>query len=257
MTIDLNCDAGEGFGRWELGEDLALFSSVTSANIACGYHAGDPALIARTVRQAKDAGVTIGAHISYPDLLGFGRRFLDMSYDDLRAMVIYQIGALRALAASEKALVRYVKPHGALYHAAARRPEVATAVRDGISASGGDLAVMCEPGSVLLSEAADAGLTTITEGFADRGYNDDGTLVARSEPGALIVDAELVAQRVRQIAVEKTVTTISGRSIPLAVDSVCIHGDSLGAADLARSIRSALERAGVRAANPLPALRPA
>jgi UPF0271 protein len=229
-AIDLNCDLGEGFGRWSLGDDEALLDVVTSANVACGFHAGDPASLALVCARAVERGVSIGAQVGYRDLAGFGRRFMDIGYADLRADVIYQIGALQGLSRAGGGRVGYVKPHGALYHATTTHEQQAAAVVDAVRAVDPALAVLGWPGSLLLEAAASSGLRCVTEGFADRRYADDGTLVDRGRPDALLADPEEV--------------TAQALSLVGAVDSVCLHGDTEGAAGLARAVRVALEAAG-------------
>ncbi|GAA4351726.1 LamB/YcsF family protein [Angustibacter luteus] len=229
-AIDLNCDLGEGFGRWALGDDEALLDVVTSANVACGFHAGDPTTLARVCAGAVERGVSIGAQVGYRDLPGFGRRFIDIGYDDLRADVIYQIGALQGLSRAGGGRVDYVKPHGALYHATTTHERQAAAVVDAVRAVDPDLAVLGWPGSLLLQAAASAGLRCVTEGFADRRYGDDGRLVDRSRPDALLTDpAEVTAQALSLVG---------------SVDSLCLHGDTDGAAALVLAVRAALTGAG-------------
>lgn len=230
-TVDLNADVGESFGRWRLGEDEALLPHLTSANVACGFHAGDPLTLRRTCALAVRHGVVIGAQVGYRDLAGFGRRFIDVPAEELAADVLYQLGALDAIARAAGGAVAYVKPHGALYHAVTEGEGQARAVVEAILAFGG-LPVLGLPGSSLLAVAADAGLTAVTEGFADRAYRADGSLVPRSEPGAVLTDAdEVAAQAVR----------LAGEGV---VRSLCVHGDSPGASGLAAAVRSALAEAG-------------
>ena len=244
-TIDLNSDLGEGFGRWSLGDDAAMLGIVTSANIACGFHAGDPLVIRETVIGARDAGVAIGAHVGYRDLAGFGRRNMDVSSAELIADVIYQIGALQGIARAAGTTVTYVKPHGALYntivHDARQAQDVVTAIRE-IDPT---LAVLGLPGSEVLRAADAAGLRSVTEAFADRAYTPEGTLVSRREPGSVLHEAELVAARMVQLATEGTLTAIDGSSIRVSAESICVHGDSPGATEMARHVRSALTAAGI------------
>lgn len=243
--IDLNSDLGEGFGRWTLGDDAEMLGIVTSANIACGFHAGDPLVIRETVIGARDAGVAIGAHVGYRDLAGFGRRNMDVSSTELVADVIYQIGALQGIARAAGTTVTYVKPHGALYntivHDARQAHDVVTAVRE-IDPS---LALLGLPGSEVLRAADAAGLRCVTEAFADRAYTPGGTLVSRREPGSVLHDAEQVAQRMVQLATEGTLTAIDGSTIQVTADSICVHGDSPGATEMARQVRVALGAAGI------------
>jgi UPF0271 protein len=244
-TIDLNSDVGESFGRWSLGDDLAIFGSVSSANVACGFHAGDPSVIRRTCRDAVAAGVVIGAHVGYRDLAGFGRRFLDISPTELANDVVYQIGALQALAAAEGARVRYVKPHGGLYNAIVTHSAQAQAVVDAVASVDPNLPILGLPGSEILRLADKAGLRGVSEAFADRAYNPDGTLVPRSLPGAVLEDPELVAEHVLWMATESAVRTIDGSILKIRAESICVHGDSPGAAAMATAVKSALGDAGV------------
>ncbi|HAG59920.1 MAG TPA: LamB/YcsF family protein [Arthrobacter bacterium] len=244
-TIDLNSDVGESFGRWSLGDDLAIFGSVSSANVACGFHAGDPSVIRRTCRDAVAAGVVIGAHVGYRDLAGFGRRFLDISPTELANDVVYQIGALQALAAAEGARVRYVKPHGGLYNAIVTHSAQAQAVVDAVASVDPNLPILGLPGSEILRLADKAGLRGVSEAFADRAYNPDGTLVPRSLPGAVLEDPELVAEHVLRMATESAVRTIDGSILKIRAESICVHGDSPGAAAMATAVKSALGDAGV------------
>lgn len=233
MAVDLNADLGESYGRWTLGDDAAMLSLITSANIACGFHAGDPATLRETCRQAVDAGVVIGAQVSYPDLVGFGRRFLDMTPADLSAAVIYQIGALDGLARSVGGRVRYVKPHGALYHTVTDYDQQALAVVRAVLSYDPDLPIIGLPGSELLRQAAAEGLQAVTEYFVDRNYTSDGRLVDRRRSDALISDPSVAAQRALAAAIE-------GKA-----DSFCTHGDSPGAVQMTTAVRSALLAAGV------------
>jgi 5-oxoprolinase (ATP-hydrolysing) subunit A len=233
VAVDLNADLGESYGRWTLGDDAAMLSLITSANIACGFHAGDPATLRETCRQAVDAGVVIGAQVSYPDLVGFGRRFLDMTPADLTAAVIYQIGALDGLARSVGGRVRYVKPHGALYHTVTDYDEQALAVVRAVLSYDPDLPVIGLPGSELLRHATAEGLRPVTEYFVDRNYTSDGRLVDRRQPDALISDPSVAVERALAAAHE-------GKA-----DSFCTHGDSPGAVQMATAVRSALLAAGV------------
>ena len=228
--MDLNSDLGEAFGQWTLGDDDALLRLVTSANVACGFHAGDPSTMLRTCRLAAERGVTVGAHVSYPDLAGFGRRAMDVEPDDLFADTVYQIGALRAVAESVGARLGYLKPHGALYNRIATDPVQADAVARAARHTG--LPLLGLPDSAIASAASDAGVTFWREGFADRAYRDDGTLVPRSQPGAVLAEPDAAAQAVRLAR--------SG-----AVDSICVHGDSPHAVDLAQAMLASLGGAGI------------
>jgi 5-oxoprolinase (ATP-hydrolysing) subunit A len=243
--VDLNSDLGEGYGHWALGDDAALLEVVTSANVACGFHAGDPATIDRTVRTAAELGVAIGAQVSYPDLVGFGRREIDVPPDDLTADVLYQIGALEAFARAAGSRVRYVKPHGALYNRIARDPVQAAAVVEAIRRYDPALPLLTLPGSVAMEAAGEAGIPSVGEGFADRAYTAEGRLVSRREPGAVLHDPEQVAARAVVMATEHRVEAAGGEQVAVEVRSLCVHGDTPGAVDLARAVRTALEHAGV------------
>lgn len=248
--IDLNADVGESYGRWVLGDDAGLLQVVTSANVACGFHAGDPATLVRTCRLAVEAGVAVGAQVGYADLAGFGRRFLDVAPEDLYADVLYQLGALDGIARSVGGRVAYVKPHGALYHAVVAHEAQAQAVVRAVTAAGRDLAVLGLPGSALLEQASAAGLPTVREAFADRGYAADGTLVPRDRPGALVTDPEAVVARIVRLATDGVVVAVDGTDVAVAAESVCVHGDTPGALGLANAVRSALQDAGVVVAAP-------
>ncbi|MFC9233150.1 LamB/YcsF family protein [Streptomyces decoyicus] len=244
-VIDLNADLGEGFGRWQLTDDEALLSVVTSANVACGFHAGDPATMRRVCELAAERGVVIGAQVSYRDLAGFGRRAMDVPPDELSAEITYQIGALEVFARAAGARVGYVKPHGALYNRCVHDEEQAAAVIDGISAAGGSLPVLGLPGSRLHEAAQRAHLPVVGEAFADRAYTAEGTLVPRREPGAVIHDADEVVKRALGMARDRTVTSRDGRHVGITARSLCLHGDTPGAAGLALRVRSELAAAGV------------
>ena len=245
-SIDLNADLGEGFGSWSMGDDNALLDVVTSANVACGFHAGDPSTMHRVCRAAVDRGVAIGAQVGYRDLAGFGRRRIDYDPDELRDDVLYQIGALEAFCRVVGGRVRYVKPHGALYNTAAVDEGQASAVVAAVRAYDPALPVLCQPGSVLSRQAAEAGLTVVGEGFADRGYRPDGTLVPRSAAGAVIREAEAVVARAVRMAVDGVVDAVGGQTVASPVASICVHGDTPGAVDLAGRVRAALQSSGLR-----------
>jgi UPF0271 protein len=244
-SIDLNADLGEGFGRWTLGDDEALLGIVTSANVACGFHAGDPATMHRICRAAVERGVAVGAQVGYRDLAGFGRRRIDYDLDELRDDIVYQIGALQAFCRMAGDRVRYVKPHGALYNTAAVDPGQASAVVAAVAGYDRALPLLCQPGSVLARAADAAGLTVVGEGFADRGYRPDGTLMPRSAEGALIHEPEAVVARAVRMAVDGEVTTSDGIVVPCRVASICVHGDTPGAVALAGRVRAGLESAGL------------
>jgi 5-oxoprolinase (ATP-hydrolysing) subunit A len=238
--MDLNCDLGEGFGPWRLGDDLALLSIVTSANVACGFHAGDPLIIRRTCAAAIERGVVIGAQVSYRDLAGFGRRDMDVPADELTAEVLYQLAALDGIARTEGGAVRYVKPHGALYNRIVHDPVTAGAVVDAVAAYDASLPLLTLPVSVARDVALARGLTVVGECFADRAYTPSGTLVSRREPGAVITDAGEVVARAVRMARDRTVVAVDGTEVRVDARSICVHGDTPGAVELARSVRAAL-----------------
>lgn len=240
-SIDLNADLGEGFGAWRLGDDDALLDVVTSANVACGFHAGDPSTMYRVCGAATAKGVAIGAQVGYRDLAGFGRRRIDYEFGELRDDVLYQIGALEAFCRAAGDRVRYVKPHGALYNTAAVDQRQAEAVVAAVLAYDRELPLLCQPGSVLFETATAAGLTAVGEGFADRGYLPDGRLVPRSQADALVHDPDLVVTRVTRMAVDGEVVAVDGSVIPCPVRSICLHGDTPGAVELARAVRAGLQ----------------
>lgn len=244
-AIDLNADLGEGFGAWDLGDDAALLDVVTSANVACGFHAGDPERLLGTLRAAATAGVAVGAHPSYRDLVGFGRRFVDASPAELHADVLYQLAALQGLARVAGTAVRYVKPHGALYNRIAHDPVHADSVIAAVRDLDPSLPVLGLAGSPFLDRARAAGLRAVAEVFADRGYRADGTLVPRREPGALLHDPAVIAERMRRFAAEGVVTAVDGSPVRLEAESICLHGDSPGAVEAARAVRAELRGAGV------------
>lgn len=244
LSIDVNSDSGESFGAWIMGDDSAMMQTVSSANIACGFHAGDPSVARSTVRSARQYGVTVGAHVSYPDLAGFGRRFMDMTATELIDAVIYQVGALEAVARVEGTEVRYCKPHGGLYNAIVHHEVQAQAVARALHELG-DLPILCLPNSAVASEAEALGVPVFYEAFADRGYTPAGSLVSRREPGAVIHDPDVVASRVLRMAVEGQIVAVDGSVVPLHADSVCVHGDTPGAVAIAARVRAELEKAGV------------
>ncbi|WP_203782640.1 LamB/YcsF family protein [Paractinoplanes rishiriensis] len=246
--MDLNADLGEGFGHWRLGDDDALLDVVTSANVACGFHAGDPATMHRICRAAVSRGVAIGAQVGYRDLAGFGRRRIDYDLDELRDDILYQMGALEGFCRVAGGRVAYLKPHGALYNTAAVDAGQASAVVAAALAYDAGLPVLCQPGSVLARLAVDAGLPVVGEGFADRGYRADGTLVPRSAAGAVIHDPAAVVARAVRMAVEGEVEAADGSVVPCRVASICVHGDTPGAVDLAAQVRAGLRAAGAEVA---------
>ncbi|KBZ59781.1 LamB/YcsF family protein [Mycobacterium colombiense] len=243
--IDLNADLGEGFGVWRLGDDDAMLGIVTSANVACGFHAGDPAGLLRVCRSAAAAGVRIGAQVSYRDLAGFGRRFIDVTAEDLIADVVYQIGALQAIAHAAGSSVSYVKPHGALYNTIVTHHEQAAAVAEAVRQVDARLPVLGMAGSAFFAEATRRELRTVAEAFADRAYRPDGRLVSRRDPGAVLHDPAAIADRVAAMVTSGRVTAIDGTQIALQAQSVCVHGDSPGAVQIAAAVRDRLATAGV------------
>jgi UPF0271 protein len=242
-VIDVNADLGEGFGIWELGDDLALLDVITSANVACGFHAGDPLIMRRVCAAAVERGVTIGAQVSYRDLAGFGRRDMDVAAPELTAEILYQLAALDGIARTEGGRVAYVKPHGALYNRVSRDAVQARAVADAVRAYDASLPLLTLPGSAV-HEVAD-GLTVVAECFADRAYTPSGGLVSRREPGAVVRDQKAVVERAVRMAVDGTVVAVDGSEVALRARSICVHGDTPGAVALARSVRAALSAAGV------------
>lgn len=245
MPIDLNSDLGEGYGPWTMGDDPAMLDIVSSANIACGFHAGDPAGLLSVLRQAAARGVAVGAHVSYPDRVGFGRRNMDVAPDDLTADVIYQIGALQGLARAAGTRVSYVKPHGALYNTIAGDARQADAVIAGIRAVDPSLVLMGLAGAPVLDRARAAGLTVVAEAFADRAYTAGGALVSRRQPGAVLHDPDLIAARMLRLAREGVLEAEGGSILRLEADSICVHGDSPGAVAIAARVRDALIAGGV------------
>ena len=243
--VDLNCDMGESFGAWTMGDDQAMMRAITSANVACGAHAGDPEVMRRTVRLAREHGVSVGAHPSLPDLAGFGRREMAVSPEEVEGLVLYQIGALAAIARAEGTSLRHVKPHGALYNMAARDGTVADAIARGVRAFDPSLVLFGLAGSLMLGAGEVAGLRVASEVFADRAYERDGSLASRLKPGSVIHDPEQVSARALQMVRDGHIVTLSGESIAVKADTICVHGDTPGAPDLARRIRSALEGAGI------------
>lgn len=242
--MDLNSDLGEGFGAWSMGDDAAMLSIVTSASIACGFHAGDPVVMRRSCEQAVAAGVRIGAHVSYRDLVGFGRRAMSVPPEELRADVLYQIGSLQGFAQAAGDRVRYVKPHGALYHAAAAADQTAQAVVGAMVDIGADLALLGPANSRLSAAAESAGITFVAEGFADRGYAPDGTLLPRGQAGAVLSLDQAVRQAI-SLARESRVGTHDGDSVPVSAGSICVHSDTPAAVAMAQRIRAVLREHGV------------
>lgn len=241
ISIDLNSDLGESFGAWKMGDDETMLDIVSSANIACGFHAGDPAGILRTVKAAKERGVAIGAHVGYRDLAGFGRRNMDPSSEELVGDVIYQIGAIKGLAAAAGVKVTYVKPHGALYNTIAFDARQGADVISAIKQVDPELVLMALAGSPLVEQARSTGLTVVTEAFADRAYQSNGALVSRREKGSVLHDPELVAQRMLQLVQTGTVQSIDGIETKVEAQSICVHGDSPDAVAMAKRLREVFE----------------
>jgi len=242
MNIDLNCDMGEGFGRHVPGLDERIMPLVSSANVACGFHASDPGTMHRTVRLAKRHGVAVGAHPSFPDLVGFGRRHLAASPEEIRDDVLYQVGALWAFCRAEGVRLRHVKPHGALYTAAARDLPTALAVAEAAKAVDPGLRLVCLAGSAMVEAARRAGLRWVGEAFADRAYARDGTLVPRDVPGSVLGDPEAVAERVARMVRDKRVASIDGVDVAIDAGTICVHGDTPGALELLGAVRARLDR---------------
>ena len=245
VRVDLNADVGEGFGVWTSGDDEAIVAVVSSANIACGFHAGDPLIMRQTCAAAARHGVAVGAQVGYRDLAGFGRRRIDVPADALTADVLYQIGALQACAMAAGTRVRYVKPHGALYNTAADDPEQAAAITAAVAAIDPALPVLGLAGSQLAAAAERMGLRFVAEAFADRGYLASGRLAPREQPGALVTDPDEVAERAVEFVTHGRVRAVDGSEVAIKAESICLHGDTPGAAELARTVRIELERAGV------------
>ena len=243
--VDLNSDLGEGFGAWRMGDDAAMLGIVSSANIACGFHAGDPAGLLTTLRAAAARGVAVGAHVSYPDRVGFGRRDMDVAPEDLMADVIYQIGALQGLARAAGTRIRYVKPHGALYNRIAQDARQGAAVIAGIKAVAPDLVLMGLAGAPILAQARAEGLAVVAEAFADRAYRPDGQLLSRREAGAVLHDPAEIAARMLRLVQTGRIAAVDGSDLVLAVGSICVHGDSPGAVAISAQIRAELTGAGV------------
>ena len=241
MQIDLNCDMGEGFGIYDIGQDADVMPLISSANVACGFHASDPGTMHRTVRLAKKYDVAIGAHPSFPDRVGFGRREMSASPAEIRDDVMYQLGALLAFCMAEGVLLRHVKPHGALYNLAAKEIDVATAIAAAIRSVDPTLCLVGLCGSAMAAAAGEAGLTFAAEAFADRGYGKDGRLVSRKESGSVLGDPDAVAERVVRMVRDGKVTAVDGTDISIQPKTVCVHGDTPGAAMLLRAIRRRLK----------------
>ena len=248
MRIDLNSDLGESFGPWPMGQDAALMDSITSANIACGFHAGDPGVMRQTIALARDKGVAIGAHPGFPDLVGFGRRDMKATAAEVEDLVLYQVAALAGMAAAQGIKLQHVKAHGALYNMACKDRPLADAIARAVAMFDRSLILFGLPSSELLRAGEAAGLAVAAEVFADRAYERDGSLTSRNTPGSVIHDENTVVDRAVRMVKDQQVVAVDGSVIRLKADTICLHGDTPGAADLARVMRRGLESAGVRIA---------
>ena len=253
MRIDLNSDLGESFGRYTLGNDAEVLARVSSANIACGFHAGDPVVMQKTVGLCKASGVRVGAHPGFPDLMGFGRRNMNLSFDEAKAYVLCQLGALDAFCRAQGVRMQHVKPHGALYNMAAKDESLSRAICEAVRDFDGELIVLGLANSALVKTAKDLGLRAASEVFADRAYEPDGSLVARSRPGAMITDEDEALRRVIRMVTEHRVSAVTGEDIRIVPDSICVHGDGEKALLFVQKIRAALAANGVELA-PLEAI---
>lgn len=245
MRIDINSDVGESFGAYTIGHDAGLMRSITSANIAAGFHGGDPSVLRETIRQAKTHGVAVGAHPGFPDLVGFGRREINVTPKEAEDFVLYQVAAVAGVAAAEGVTVQHVKPHGALFNMAVRNAELSTAIARAVAAIDRSLILFGLPGSEILTAGRAAGLRVAAEVFADRAYEPDGSLASRRKPGSVIHDPDAVVTRAIRMVKEHSVVAIDGSVVPLEADTMCVHGDTPGSDDLAAKIRAGLEAAGV------------
>lgn len=250
MVIDLNCDLGEGFGAYRLGDDESMMALVTSVNIACGFHAGDPMVMARTVHLAAQAGVAIGAHPGYPDMQGFGRREMQIPPVEVEALIIYQVGALMGFCQAEGVALSHVKPHGALYNQAMKHPELAFAIINAVARLGKDIRIVGLPDSALMAAAEKAGIPFWAEGFPDRGYSPDGSLLPRSQPGAVLHDTGSIAENAVKLANKGIGISRDDRTVYMKIDTLCLHGDHPSAFENAKAVRSGLERAGIAIQKP-------
>ena len=244
-AVSLNTDIGEGYGDWVIADDAALLSVVTDANVACGFHAGDPDILRRTCEVAAERGVAVGAQVGFGDLRGFGRRFIQVPRATLVNDVLYQVGALAALASVAGTRVSYVKPHGALYHACTQHDDYADAVIEATDAYDSSLVLLCQPGTRLARRAEAAGIRVVPEGFVDRAYTADGLLVPRGEPGAVVSDLDEARERAIRMVAEQTVVAADGSTVPMVVESLCVHSDSPGAVEVATAVREALQQEGI------------
>src|SRR6267143_4440585 len=245
MRIDINSDMGESFGAYTIGHDAGLFRAITSANVAAGFHAGDPSVLRDTIRSAKKHNVAVGAHPGFPDLVGFGRRELNVTPREAEDMVLYQVAAVAGVAAAEGVKVQHVKPHGALFNMAVRDAELSAAIARAVAAFDASLILFGLPGSEILNAGRAAGLRVAAEVFADRAYEADGSLASRCKPGAVIHHVDAVVSRAIQMVKERTVVAVDGAVVELEADTICVHGDTPGADELAAKLRMGLEAAGV------------
>ena len=248
MRIDLNSDLGESFGPWMMGQDAALMARISSANIACGFHAGDPGTMRATIALARKQGVAIGAHPGFPDLVGFGRREMKTTPAEVEDLVLYQVSALSGMASAQGMRLQHVKAHGALYNMACRDRALADAIAQAVAAFDRSLILFGLPNSELLRAGEAAGLRVAAEVFADRAYDPDGSLTSRTKPGSVIHDTRQVVQRAIKMVKEKQVIAVDGSAIALQADTICLHGDTPGAAEHARAVRTGLEAAGIQVA---------
>ena len=246
MNVDLNSDLGESFGPWPMGQDAALMDSISSANVACGFHAGDPGAMRATIALARDKGVAIGAHPGFQDLVGFGRREIKASAGEVHDLVLYQVSALAGMAAAQGVTLQHVKAHGALYNMACRDRALADAIAKAVAAFDRSLILFGLPNSELLRAGDAAGLKTAAEVFADRSYDPDGSLTSRSKPGSVIHDTPVVVQRAIKMVKDQQVIAVDGSTIQLQADTICLHGDTPGAAEHAKAVRQGLEKAGIK-----------
>lgn len=247
--VDLNSDLGESFGAYTLGMDSEVLQYVTSANVACGWHAGDPLIINKTIMEAVKNGVAVGAHPSYPDLMAFGRRNMDITPEEARAYILYQVGALRAFTKAIGTNLQHIKLHGAFYNTSCVKPELANAIVDTICEYDKNIILIALSGSYILKRAEEKGLKVAHEVFADRAYNPDGTLVNRRLPGSMIHDRDIAIIRIKRMVLEGKVTAIDGTDIDIKADSICVHGDNPDAVDFVKNIRGSLEAEGIKVKN--------
>jgi UPF0271 protein len=246
IRIDINSDVGESFGAYSIGHDAGLMRSITSANVAAGFHAGDPSVLRDTIRLAKAHGVAVGAHPGFPDLVGFGRRELNVTPREAEDFVLYQLAAVAGVARAEGVTIQHVKPHGALFNMAVRNAELSAAIARAVAAFDKSLILFGLPGSEILAAGRAAGLRVAAEVFADRAYEPDGSLASRRKPGSVVHDADKVVARAVRMATERSVVAIDGTVVPLEADTICVHGDTQGSDDLAAKIRAGFEAAGVQ-----------